>query len=177
MSPDKYMAAWKFAAAKHNGQLVPGTELPYITHVGSVAMEVMAAMIEEPDRNADLAVCCALLHDTVEDTDTTLGELAKLFGEDIAMGVSGLTKDKTLPDKRSQMLDSLARLKVLPKAVQLVKLADRIVNLQPPPAYWTSEKCAAYRDEAQLIYDELKDASPVLAERLAKKIIGYGQYC
>jgi len=174
---EKHMEAWRFAALKHVGQLVPGTELPYIVHVGAVAMEVLAALRDEPEFKVELAVCCALLHDTVEDTETSLDELKSVFGEAIAAGVAGLTKDKTMPDKRSQMLDSLSRLKQLPKEVQMVKLADRISNLQPPPHYWTPEKCGRYRAEAQLILDKLQGASPVLAERLAAKIENYGQYC
>jgi (p)ppGpp synthase/HD superfamily hydrolase len=57
----------------------------------------------------------------------------------------------------------------------MVKLADRICNLQPPPAHWSPERVAAYRTEAQLILETLGDASPHLAERLRGKITNYGQ--
>ena len=54
--------AWKFAAAKHQGQLYPGGEhFPYIMHIGGVLLEIIPALAENGDLNADLAVCCALL--------------------------------------------------------------------------------------------------------------------
>jgi len=70
-SQDKYITAYKFAAEAHNGQLVPGTTLPYIMHVSFVAMEITAALSVEQVDKPDLAVQCALLHDTIEDTDVT----------------------------------------------------------------------------------------------------------
>ncbi|WP_319759146.1 HD domain-containing protein [Maridesulfovibrio sp.] len=178
ISQDTYMKAWNFAAQKHLGQCVPGTEKPYILHVGAVAMEVMSALAVSPsDMDCDLAVCCALLHDTIEDTETTYEKLEELFGKGVADGVTGLTKDKSLPDKKAQMSDSLERLKKLPHEAQLVKLADRVVNLQPPPSYWTKEKCAKYREEAKLIHEQLKDSNKMLADRLASKILNYKKYC
>ena len=71
--PDRYVAALWFAARRHHGQQVPGTELPYLVHVTSVAAEVIAAL-PGSGLDADLAVVCALLHDTLEDTVTTDGE-------------------------------------------------------------------------------------------------------
>jgi (p)ppGpp synthase/HD superfamily hydrolase len=59
----------------------------------------------------------------------------------------------------------------------MVKMADRITNLQPPPHYWTKEKINNYREEAQLILDELGKANEHLAKRLADKIQNYQQYC
>lgn len=55
----------------------------------------------------------------------------------------------------------------------MVKLADRITNLQPPPADWTPEKIKHYRAEALEIHSALKDTSLVLASRLIDKIECY----
>ena len=55
----------------------------------------------------------------------------------------------------------------------MVKLADRITNLLPPPAHWDDEKIENYREEAKLIYTELKNANEYLATRLFMKIEGY----
>ena len=55
----------------------------------------------------------------------------------------------------------------------MVKLADRITNLQPPPGPWGSEKIEQYREETQIILDELGRACLYLAERLRQKIRGY----
>ena len=64
---DKYIKSWNFASVAHNGQVVPGTDIPYVNHIGLVAMEAMSAItydsnIEEPD----LLIQCALLHDVIE---------------------------------------------------------------------------------------------------------------
>ncbi|MBU1098926.1 MAG: HD domain-containing protein [Bacteroidetes bacterium] len=172
---DKYNKAWKFAAIAHQkvNQTVPGTDLPYILHVGSVAMEVIAALSIEQLDNPDLAVQCALLHDVIEDTEATYDDVLDSFGKDVADGVNALSKDDKLPDKPARMKDSLKRIKEQPKEVWMVKMADRITNLQPPPAHWNEDKINNYREEARLIYDELKEGSECLAERLFQKINKY----
>jgi (p)ppGpp synthase/HD superfamily hydrolase len=169
---DRYAEACRFAAAAHAAQVVPGTELPYLTHVALVAMEVSAALRAEPNHDEDLALCCALLHDTVEDTPITLAEVQAVFGPAVAAGVSALTKDEALP-KEAQIPDSLRRIRAQPNEVWLVKLADRIVNLQPPPKHWEPAKIADYKAQSQTILDELSAASPFLAARLEAKIAAY----
>lgn len=71
------------------------------------------------------------------------------------------------------MADSLRRIQAEPREVWMVKLADRISNLQPPPAHWTPAKIAAYRVEALAIADTLGAASPHLHARLRAKIADY----
>jgi (p)ppGpp synthase/HD superfamily hydrolase len=58
----------------------------------------------------------------------------------------------------------------------MVKLSDRITNLQPPPKHWDKEKTNKYRSEASIILDELGEANNYLAERLRGKIEEYQQY-
>jgi (p)ppGpp synthase/HD superfamily hydrolase len=171
---DTYLAAYHFAARAHQGQIYPGTELPYILHLAFVSMEVIAALRDEPDHDGDLAVQCALLHDVIEDTRVGYAEIEASFGHAVADGVLALSKDLTLP-KDAQMADSLRRIRLQPPEVWMVKLADRICNLQPPPAYWTPVKVARYREEAEQIHAALAEASPALARRLRLKIAGYGR--
>lgn len=170
-----YIEAFRFAAKAHGEirQRVPGTDLPYICHVSLVAMEVMAALAAEPHRDRDLAVQCALLHDTLEDTRTTHANLLERFGRPVADGVAALSKKKDLDDKQAQMQESLDRIRQQPEAVWMVKLADRITNLAPPPAFWKPAKIAAYRGEASIILNALGTASPFLAERLQRRIDVY----
>jgi len=140
---DKYIKAWNFASRAHNlkGQLVPGTDIPYINHVGLVAMEAMAAIAYGEDiKNPDLLVQCALLHDTIEDTSATYDEIKREFGVEIADGVFALSKNKKLPTKVERMDNSLERIRKQPKEVWMVKLSDRITNLQPPPKHWEKER-------------------------------------
>ncbi|BCS97590.1 phosphohydrolase [Desulfoluna limicola] len=176
---DRVLAAWNFASDVHKDQKVPGTDIAYINHIGTVAMEVMGAVSSAPEgiENPDLAILCALLHDTIEDTGTSFDELREGFGQEVAEGVQALSKDTVLSTKEAQMADSLARIKACPKEVWMVKLADRITNLQPPPAHWTRVKAAAYRDEATVILGALGDAHALLARRLQEKIDHYVRYC
>ncbi|NTW97910.1 MAG: bifunctional (p)ppGpp synthetase/guanosine-3',5'-bis(diphosphate) 3'-pyrophosphohydrolase [Oscillochloris sp.] len=171
---DGYLAAYHFAARAHHGQIYVGTDLPYILHLAFVSMEVIAALRDHPERDGDLAVQCALLHDVIEDTQVGHAEVAAAFGQVVADGVLALSKDVSLP-KGEQMADSLRRIRLQPPEVWMVKLADRICNLQPPPAHWTAKKAAGYRDEAEQIYAALAEASPALAGRLRGKIAGYGR--
>ncbi len=173
---DAYLKALHFAAGAHDGQYVPGTRQPYLVHVVSVAMEVISALRAEIVEAPDLAVQCALLHDVIEDTEISYGEIADRFGVAVADGVQALTKNAGLA-KGDAMADSLARIQTQPVEIWLVKLADRITNLQPPPRDWTAEKCSRYRVEARQIHQALADASDYLSARLEQQIDSYGAYC
>jgi len=174
-SPDRYVDAMRFAATAHNAQKELGHDLPYLVHVVSVAAEVIAALPSDAD--GDLAVTCALLHDTVEDTEVTLEQVAARYGDAVAAGVAALTKNAALPTKAEQMADSLRRITEQPREIAIVKLADRITNLSEPPHFWSKEKCATYRVEAGLIVDTLGYASPALAARLRARMEAYRAYC
>jgi len=172
-SQEKYITALKYAAEAHHGQKVPGSDLPYIVHVTMVAMEVIAALEQEDNLDGDLAVQCALLHDVIEDTQKTHADLAAVFGERVADGVQALSKDDGLENKQAKMADSLERIKQQPKEIWMVKLADRITNLQPPPGHWSAEKIEQYREEAKEILAALGDAGKFLSERLGDKLLVY----
>jgi len=174
-SPDRYVAALRFAATRHGSQRVPDSELPYVVHVTSVAAEVIASLAAAPVADPDLAVACALLHDTIEDTPTRYEEIVAEFGVAIADGVRALTKDPNVA-KPDRMADSLRRIRDQPREVWRVKLADRITNLAPPPSSWTADKCRAYRDEALQIADALGGASAALDERLRARAAAYERY-
>jgi (p)ppGpp synthase/HD superfamily hydrolase len=154
---------------------MPGSDLPYLLHVGMVTMEVTGALQHELCGEPDLAVQCALLHDTLEDTAVSYTQLCERFGTAVADGVRALSKDESLP-KHERMADSLARIREQPHAVWLVKLADRITNLQAPPSYWNRGKCRRYSDEAQLILRELGPASEYSSARMRSKIAAYQQH-
>lgn len=172
---DAYIQAYQFAARAHHGQVFPGTDLPYIMHLSFVSMEVMAALRMEPQTHEFLAIQCALLHDTIEDTAVTFADIADLFGLAVAAGVLSLTKDKTLP-KLEQMADCLRRIQQQPPEIGMVKMADRIANLQAPPSYWNVDKIQRYQTEAETILVALQDASSYLAQRLRQKIDRYSAF-
>jgi (p)ppGpp synthase/HD superfamily hydrolase len=170
---DKYDAAARFAAAAHLGQTLKGSDVPYLLHVTLVAAEVMTALQHEAVDDPDLAVQCALLHDTVEDTSVTLDQIADRFGAVVAAGVDALSKRSGVD---RAMEDSLRRVDASSREIRLVKLADRTANMAAPPHFWSSDKRRAYRAQAQMILDRLGDASPTLAARLAARIEAYGEF-
>ena len=173
-----YQQTIKYAATKHQEvkQHLPGTKLPYVIHLSDVAMEILIASQHTENFNTKLAVQAALLHDVVEDTNTTLEELRIIYGEDVTNGVLALTKNMLLPTKEEQMSDSLNRIKNQPHEVWVVKLADRITNLQKPPSHWDTQKMINYRAEALTILDALGAGNEYLAARLEAKIEEYKNY-
>ena len=112
----------------------------------------------------------------IEDTESSYEDVQQKFGTPVADGVMALTKNDELPTKEAKMKDSLSRIKQQPKEIWMVKLGDRITNLYHPPYYWQDEKKIAYKQEAILIYDELKEGSDQLAQRLWQKIEEYDRF-
>jgi (p)ppGpp synthase/HD superfamily hydrolase len=192
-SQDLYLKAFHVAARAHRWQLYPvaragvqpaarmpipwgiGARIPYIMHLSFVSMEIMAASGAGETFDTDLALQCALLHDTLEDTRLRYGQILDQFGEDVALGVLALTVNKRLP-RDEQMPECLTRIRQQPREVWMVKLADRITNLQPPPRHWSKGRIRDYHREAGVILDALHEASPFLADRLRLKINEYAAY-
>lgn len=177
--PDVYAKAWHFATKAHQGQFYgghhPEEQIAYNTHLASVAMEIMAVYQYDQSFDANFAVQCALLHDTLEDTSTSYESLQEIFGLDVANGVLALSKDASLP-KDKQLHDSLQRIKLQPREIWMVKLADRITNLYHPPFYWDAPRILAYQAEAGVILNELGSASIHLSKRLSEKIVDYRNF-
>ncbi len=176
---DSIQKAWKWASRYHATQTYaapdPTRNEPYLAHIAAVTFEIMAALNVEPFEKPLLAIQCAILHDLVEDTSVTPEMLEAEFGVEVALGVSALTKNESLV-KTQQMADSLMRIQQQPKEVWIVKLADRINNLDPPPHHWDDAKKRAYQEEAVQIYESLKSASPYLSVRLLEKIQAYQHF-
>ena len=137
-SVEIYKNVLAFALKAHGNQKTP-EGLPYSFHIVSVATEIINSLSQHRISydEANVAVACALLHDVLEDTETTMGteslDIPNI--EAVLTGVWALTKKEKLPTKQEQMQDTLERLKQQPKCVQMVKLADRITNLAPAPDF------------------------------------------
>lgn len=175
-NPELYHKALEFAAQAHQKQMMPGRELPYLLHLTQVCGEVIFALIQDHSNlNTDLTIQCALLHDTIEDTKIDKETIAEKFGRHVAEGVMALTKDHNLP-KPDQMGDSLRRVLEQSAEIRIVKMADRIVNLQEPPYYWKKEKRLKYQAEARLILEKLQGVHTFIERRLEEKIEAYSQY-
>src|SRR6478672_6559323 len=171
-----YQNAIRFAAEKHIGQTIPGTEISYVVHLSNVAMEIIIAAKNSEGFDLEFAVQVALLHDILEDTETTFDQLEQKFGVEIANAVLALTKSPDVT-KEEKMFDSLNRIRQQRKEVWAVKLADRITNLQQPPNHWDSNKILNYKIQAKQILDYLEGGNEYLEGRLRNKISEYEKYC
>lgn len=175
-NPDLYHKTLCFAAKAHLKQHMPGQELPYLLHITQVCGEVIHALtLSSENLNTDLAIQAALLHDTIEDTEVTFKDIEVEFGPTVAKGVLALTKDENLP-KPDQMPDSIKRILKESAEIRIVKMADRIVNLQEPPYFWKPEKRKKYQAEAGKILEALQGVHPFIEARLEARIENYSQY-
>ena len=125
---EKITQAYKVAEKAHEGQLRTSGD-PYITHPLAVASILLDYCMDTD------TICAALLHDTVEDTDVTLDELRKKFGEDVALMVDGVTKIGLVPlvSKEEQQAENIRKiLMAMSKDIRviIIKLADRLHNIR-----------------------------------------------
>ena len=169
---DAYDVAWQFAAKAHACQKLPGSDLPYLTHIGWVVGEILISLQHETISDPKLAIQCAILHDVIEDTSIGYQDLNEKFGPIVSGGVWALTKNKALP-KNQRMIDSLERILSQPNEVGMVKLADRISNLRTPPSFWAPAKIAEYIEESNNIIEKLENTSTYLSERIKVKLREY----
>lgn len=151
-----------FAADRHRNQRRKDADAsPYINHPIALA-NVLANEGEIEDEDVLVA---AILHDTIEDTETTEYELVHLFGQRVANIVSEVTDDKSLPKAERKRLQ-VEHAAHISRRAKLVKLADKICNLrdvaQNPPADWPLERKQEYFDWAKAVVDELRGGHPGL---------------
>ncbi len=173
MIQELYQETIKFAGEKHSEQKVPGSKANYLLHLSNVAMELFIAYQIENNFDLNFAIQIAILHDTLEDTNTNFDELKINFGEPVALAVQALTKNKEIETQSGQMMDSLNRINHLSKEVGMVKIADRITNLQTPPNHWSENKILNYLKVSKMISNLLTDKNSYLHDRLEKKIKVY----
>lgn len=154
--------ALSFAAHKHKDQRRRDVDAsPYINHPIS-----LAAILCTEAHVADVETLCgALLHDTVEDTETTAEELEQIFGESICAIVMEVTDDKSLTkaERKKAQIEHAAHISEKSK---LVKLADKISNLRDvlnnPPPDWSLERRQQYFDWAKRVIDQIRGTHTAL---------------
>ena len=156
--------ALDFAARRHAHQRRKGaTAEPYVNHVIAVA-HLLAEVTE--GRDAEL-VAAGLLHDTVEDTDTTLDELSQAFGADIADLVAQVTDDKSLPKAERKRLQ-IEKAPGKSERAKMLKLADKVCNLkslrESPPEDWDDARRRDYFDWAKRVADGCRGVNGFLEQ-------------
>lgn len=153
-----------FAGEKHRMQRRGDVEeTPYINH----PLE-LASILTEEGRITDVdVICAALLHDTIEDTQTTLSELEQHFGKTIANLVAEVTNDMSLNSEQRRHAE-LAFIPNLSDKAKLIKLADKLANIRDvstmPPVGWSTKKKSEYFDFALSVAQRAALASPALFE-------------
>lgn len=159
------LKAVAFAAHKHRDQRRKDKGAsPYINHPIALA-ELLSTVGQVRD---PVVIAAALLHDTLEDTETTFAELQRAFGPKIAAIVLEVTDDMRLPRQRRKELQ-IEQAANISKSAKLVKLADKISNLRDilasPPTDWSLERKREYFEWAKKVIDQARGTNPKL-ERL-----------
>jgi len=156
---DKLLKATSFAAEKHKNQRRKGTQgEPYINHPIAVAR-----LLTEIGQEYDLDVIqAAILHDTIEDTETTADELIKHFGKEVTGYVLEMTDDKSLPKperKRLQVENAPHK----SYGARHIKICDKICNITDvtnnPPGHWDLQRRKEYLDWAKQVVDALGEVN------------------
>ncbi len=162
------LAALTFACRRHSRQRrKDAAETPFINHPAEVA-ELLVRYGGGEGAQAGVStelLQAALLHDTVEDTETTPGELEEAFGPEVRRLVMEVSDDKSLSQavrKRKQV--ETAAQKSAP--ARMLKLADKISNIRDiasnPPVGWDRERLEAYLDWSREVYEEIRGTAPRL---------------
>ena len=155
------LKALEFSAVKHRNQRRKDIDAsPYINHPISLAN----ILCNEAHVTDVQVICGALLHDTVEDTETEPDELESKFGVEIKNIVMEVTDDQDLEkhERKQAQIDHAAEIS---QQAKLVKLADKISNLRDvssnPPPNWSLQRRQEYFDWAKEVIDQLRgtDAS------------------
>jgi guanosine-3',5'-bis(diphosphate) 3'-pyrophosphohydrolase len=155
--------ALTFAANKHRNQRRKNVDaFPYINHPISLA-NILCNEVHITDINV---ICSALLHDTVEDTETTAEELVIEFGQVISDIVMEVTDDKTIEVKQRRKQLQIEHASHISDPAKLLKLADKISNLRDlandPPADWGAKRQRDYFDWSKQVIDQLRGVHPEL---------------
>ena len=157
----RLLHALHFAADKHRDQRRKGEDAsPYINHPIVVAETLARFGVTDL-----VTLQSAVLHDTIEDTETTPDELEEIFGAEVRRVVMEVTDDKSLPkrERKERQVDEAAGLS---RRAKLVRIADKISNvhdvLHAPPADWTVDWRLSYIDWTQRVVSACRGCHPGL---------------
>ncbi|MFO0761625.1 MAG: HD domain-containing protein [Byssovorax sp.] len=153
----RVLAALSFAARKHRLQRRKDQEAsPYINH----PIDLANILANEAQIFDEVVLAAAVLHDTVEDTETTLDEITEAFGAEVSAVVAEVTDDRSLSRearKRAQIEHAPTR----SFRAQQLKLADKIANLRDiarsPPEGWSLQRKRDYFEWARAVVAGLPD--------------------
>jgi guanosine-3',5'-bis(diphosphate) 3'-pyrophosphohydrolase len=158
------LAALKFAARKHSRQRRKDMEAtPYINHPIEVAEVIsrIGGITELP------TLLAAILHDTIEDTETTPQEIEDCFGQEVLLLVQEVTDDKSLPKQERKRLQ-VEHAPKLSTPAKLIKIGDKICNVSEirpaQPAEWPLQRKLEYLDWAEKVVSGCRGCNPALEQ-------------
>ena len=166
------LKATQFAALKHCDQRRKDGKTPYIIHPISVAM-----ILAEIGSIEDLEILsAALLHDTLEDTDTSAHELDKNFGSRVRIIVEELTDNDMLTFSQSKQMQ-IENAPNLSKNATLVRIADKISKvsdvIENPPTEWNQKRCNKYVDWAEAVMNNCQKVNQDLENHFFELLTEY----
>ena len=123
LKSEDVLIALDLAIDAHKGQKRKGTDIPYIKHI----LDVYEILRNENIDNETLII--GILHDTVEDTTTTLEDIQWWFGDYVRFGVECESEDKTINNYFERKKEHIDRIKQAPINIQLVNCADKLANI------------------------------------------------
>ncbi len=170
----QFLHAAAFAARKHRLQKRKDADAsPYINH----AIEVASLLAGEGGVTDPVPLVAAVLHDTLEDTETTPAELTREFDPGIRDLVLEVTNDKRLPTAERKALQA-ARASQLSDRAKLIRIADKIANIRDvtyhPPAHWDLARRRAYLDWTETVVAGCRGVNAAL-ETLYGKVLQEGR--
>jgi len=159
---EKVLQSASFAARKHTNQRRKNAgDTPYINHPLDVAC-LLASVGGITDEDI---LSAALLHDTIEDTETLPEEISGRFGLEVLAYVMEVSDDKTLPKTERKRLQ-VEHAPGLSHGAKLIKLADRISNLRSivhePPEGWPVRRQLEYFDWSKRVFMGLRNTNEAL---------------
>ena len=171
---DIFIKAVAFAADKHRNQRrKDAAASPYINH----PIALVNVLANEGGITNNDVLCAAMLHDTIEDTETTEAELRLAFGDKITAIVLEVTDDKSL-DKATRKQQQIEHAPHISIEAKMVKLADKICNLRDilatPPAGWPLERKLAYFEWANDVVAGLRGTN-IKLERVFDELLLQGK--
>jgi guanosine-3',5'-bis(diphosphate) 3'-pyrophosphohydrolase len=164
------LKAIAFAAEKHRHQTrKDAEESPYIIHPIGVA----TILAIEGDVSDETTLLAAVLHDTVEDTETTFVELEEHFGPEVAGLVRELTDDKSLEKGERKRLQ-VEHARDSSRHAKEIKIADKISNVRDiavsPPSDWPLQRRREYLTWSETVVAGCRGVNPKLDDAFDKAI-------
>ncbi len=160
----RLLAAVHFAADQHRDHRRKGSiAAPYINHPIQVAQQLAAAGCQG---DVDLLMA-AVLHDVIEDTETTPAQLEERFGKSVTSIVLEVTDDKDLPEQERKLV-TVSTVAAKSRQAQLLKLSDLTANTRDVvehPPNWSRERKVRYFDWAENVVNQLRGMHPELEDQ------------